>query len=101
MLAPSSLGGGVGLVLLAALGLLAAAPAAAGGPISVYEACERQYGLGWVPDHNGDGKFDWFCYNIYDGSTAGVDLNAFCAAWYGGGSSARNDAGGVYDWYCT
>jgi hypothetical protein len=100
MVSPTGLAGSVGLTLVAALSMLAT-PAAAGGPISVYEACQRQYGVAWIPDRNGNGKFDWFCYNINSGATASVDLNAYCSAWYGGGSTARNDAGGAFDWYCT
>jgi hypothetical protein len=100
MVSPSSLRGGVNFALLTTLGLLIIS-ASAGGPISVFEACQRQYGLEWAPFHEGNGKFDWYCQNIFDGRKMGVDLNAFCASWYGGGSVARNDAGGIFDWYCT
>jgi hypothetical protein len=100
MLAPYGLGGGIGFVLLAGLGLLAA-PATAGGPISVSNACQEQHGWSSVAEHDGDGEFDWYCLDFITLDVQGVDLDEYCTVTYGGGSSATNNGGGIYDWSCT
>lgn len=89
-----------------------AAPAHAAvevGPVDQFQhlkpLCERQMRVGTIlgsasPD-NPWNAYTWKCRAAANYRTAGIDMNAVCRNYYGGGAWARtNNPGWAWSWEC-